>query len=223
MTTPVGADDGAAPLRPSVADECRRLHRTRAAIAVRVSVAVMVAAALVLSSTAPALAACGAPPPGSHGPGYPLVLEGVIDDGPNASGFVLSPATVRVVRYLVGNGAGHIKLHTATESVPGDPAQLMTTEDEPGPRIGERWLLFGRLGPDGLMETGCTPSRPLAAGEDAAAAARPTLARTGPGRVGELVAVAAVLLLLGALSFLSGALGGRRTGTEGNAGLRSAP
>lgn len=74
-----------------------------------------------------------------------LVFVGVMLPGPITAGeghrVLLSPATMRVERYLKGHGPQTVRIVTAV-SARSDSTSITLAEDGIEPRPGERWKIF---------------------------------------------------------------------------------
>lgn len=162
----------------------------------RVFALAVLGCAFFVAGASPAQAACAPPAPDALA-FYPVVLVGVAAPGPEVNGTLLSPATVRVVRYFKGNGPLAAKVQTSFTNGP-TPGTLSGIEDEPGLRAGERWLLYGVFRADGVLDTACSPSHRLTAGEPVSLTAVAPLARTGSS-TSQLALVAVASLLVGGL------------------------
>ena len=82
-----------------------------------------------------------------------VVFEGVAQDGPTQHGYLLSPATFRVTRYLKGQGPALERVETAFRPPPGGgPAPALVGDITPRP--GETWTIQGRRHGDGTIQAG---------------------------------------------------------------------
>jgi len=103
-----------------------------------------------------------------------VVFEGVAQPGPTDDrGYLYTPATFKVNRYLKGSGSSQRKVTTGRNSDPEEPSIAGGVDAKPG----ETWTIYGRV-VGGVVEAGyCDPTH-------RGRATRPTPRPTGlePGR-----------------------------------------
>jgi hypothetical protein len=106
-------------------------------------------------------ASCVGRTPGQQFKAARIVFVGVTLSGPSASatGELLSPAKVRVVRYLKGHGPGTVRVETAIQRS-GDG--YVENSDGINPRAGQRWRIYSNSTRQPYSTSICDGSRRVA-------------------------------------------------------------
>lgn len=125
-----------------------------------------------------------------------VVFEAEALDGQSTpDGSLISPADLRVLRYLRGTGPERVRIRTNVIS--WDGTHVGGTSTGIGPRVGETWRIYVRHQDlTGVVDAGCTASERIAEGPDAAAAhdAGPVASEpSGPSTAWVVAALLAVL------------------------------
>ena len=90
-----------------------------------------------------------------------LIFDGAALRGPTYRGELLTPARFRVLRYRKGHGARVVRVQTGIRKLPHGVYAMVGEGIDP--HAGEHWRIYGRLGRNGVVQTGfCSGSARLA-------------------------------------------------------------